>query len=98
MNLIRDMKRVLKEANENALTGDQNKEQALKKLNEFVELHAMVKELSVIQIERNYFLRESLKLLFFYLFVVRCSFIRTQWNHLLKLHLCQALQQFAVQC
>lgn len=48
INLIRDMKAVLKSINDYAVAGEHNKKQALKKLNEFIEMHAMVKELSVI--------------------------------------------------
>lgn len=46
--MVRDMKMVLKSTNDNAIAGGQSKLQALKKLNEFIELHAMAKELSVI--------------------------------------------------
>lgn len=45
---IRDMKIVLKSTNNNAIAGEENKVQALKKLNEFIEIHGMVKELSEI--------------------------------------------------
>lgn len=50
VNLIRDMKTILKSTNDNATAGEQNKLEALEKLYEFIELHAMVKELSVIYI------------------------------------------------
>lgn len=53
MNLVSDMKAVLKSTNDNALAGKQNKEQAIKKLNEFIEMHAVAKELSVLAILKN---------------------------------------------
>lgn len=53
MNWVSDMKAVLKSTNDNALAGKQNKEQAIKKLNEFIEMHAVAKELSVLAILKN---------------------------------------------
>lgn len=45
--LVRDMKIVLKSTNESAMTGEQNKLHTSQKLYEFINIHAMVKELSV---------------------------------------------------
>lgn len=45
--VVRDMKTVLKSTNDNAITGDRNKLKVLKTLKEFIELHAMLKKLSV---------------------------------------------------
>lgn len=45
--ILRDMKMVLKSTNDNAISGEQNKLEALKKLSEFIGIHAMAKELSM---------------------------------------------------
>lgn len=50
ITFVRDMKTVLKSTNDSAIIDKQNKLQALKKFQEFVEIHAIVKELSVIHI------------------------------------------------
>lgn len=48
MTVVRDMKMVLKSTNDNAVAGEKYKLQALKKLKEFIEFHAIMKELSVV--------------------------------------------------
>lgn len=50
--IFRDMKKVLKLINDNVLAGKQNKNQMLKKLKEFIELHAVIKQLSVTTQDR----------------------------------------------
>lgn len=48
ITVVDDMKSILKSTNDNAIAGDQpNTLQAIDMLNEFIELHAMIKELSV---------------------------------------------------
>lgn len=42
--IIRDLKIVLKSINDSAIDGERSKLEALKRLNEFIELHSMVKE------------------------------------------------------
>lgn len=98
MNLVSDMKAVLKSTNDNVLAGEQNKEQILKKLTEFIELHAMAKELSELVLLINYKFYASDHLELYNFFIEECSSSRTHWSHLLRLFLCQASQPFAVQC
>lgn len=53
--IVYDMKTVLKSTNDNGIAGEPNKLQTLKKLNEFIGLHAMMKELS--DISNSYFFK-----------------------------------------
>lgn len=46
ITVVRDMKSVLKLTNESTISHEENKSEVLKKLYEFIEIHAMVKELS----------------------------------------------------
>lgn len=51
--IIRGMKSDLKSFNNNAIAGEQNKLQAVNGLNEFIKLHSIVKQLSVIYITKK---------------------------------------------
>lgn len=104
ITVVRDMKMLLKSANERAIAGKQNQSQALKKLHEFIKIHAMLKELSVIHSQSFYniptdhlFLRDS-KFSAPNLFLAKLFLYRIHWNHILLLSWYQALWPYAVQC
>lgn len=103
ITVVRDMKMILKSANERAIAGKQNQSQALKKLHEFIKIHAMLKELSVIHSQSFY----NIQLIIFFFgilnlplptFLAKLFLFRIHWNHILLLSWYQALWPFAVQC
>lgn len=51
--LVHDTRTVLQSTNDSAIVGDQNELETPKKLHEFIELHATLKELSVTHSKTN---------------------------------------------